>query len=53
MLGQAGLGIAYNAKKGLDRVANVALGRARMAHIFHLLGITEEDIEEAMSCKPV
>lgn len=52
MLGQAGLGIAYNAKKGLDRVANVALGRARMAHIFHLLGITEEDIEEAMTCKP-
>lgn len=53
MLGQAGLGIAYNAKKGLDRVANVALGRARLAHIFHLLGITEEDIEEAMTCKTV
>jgi phosphoserine phosphatase len=52
MLGQAGLGIAYNAKKGLDRVANVTLGRARLAHIFHLLGITEEDIEEAMTCKP-
>ncbi|UCB50829.1 MAG: HAD-IB family phosphatase, partial [Deltaproteobacteria bacterium] len=51
MLGQAGLGIAYNAKKGLDRVANVALGRARMAHIFHLLGITEEDIAEAIECK--
>jgi phosphoserine phosphatase len=53
MLGQAGLGIAYNAKKRLDRVANVALGRARLAHIFHLLGITEEDIDEAMACKPV
>jgi phosphoserine phosphatase len=52
MLGQAGLGIAYNAKRGLDRVANVALGRARLAHIFHLLGITEEDIDEAMTCKP-
>lgn len=51
MLGQAGLGIAYNAKKRLDRVANVALGRARMAHIFHLLGITEEDIAEAAECK--
>ncbi len=51
MLGQAGLGIAYNAKKGLDRVANVSLGRARMAHIFHLLGITEEDIAEATECK--
>ena len=47
MLGQAGLGIAYNAKKGLDRVANVTLGRARLKHIFHLLGITEEDISEA------
>ena len=51
MLGQAGLGIAYNAKRGLDRVANAALGRARMAHIFHLLGITEEDISEAIECK--
>ena len=53
MLGQAGLGIAYNAKKRLDRVANVALGRAQLAHIFHLLGITEEDIDEAMTCKPL
>ena len=51
MLTQAGLGIAYNAKKGLDRVANVALSEANFKHIFHLMGITEEDIEEAMSCK--
>ena len=50
MLTQAGLGIAYNAKKGLDRVANVALSEAKFNHIFHLLGITEEDIYEAMSC---
>ena len=51
MLTQAGLGIAYNAKRALDRVANVTLSRARFNHVFHLLGITEEDIEEAMSCK--
>ena len=51
MLGQAGLAVAYNAKKGLDRVANVALGKARMAHIFHLLGITEEDVSQAVECK--
>ncbi|MBT8370974.1 MAG: phosphoserine phosphatase SerB [Deltaproteobacteria bacterium] len=51
MLSQAGLGIAYNAKKALDRVANVALSKAHFNHVFHLLGITEEDIEEAMSCK--
>ena len=51
MLTQAGLGIAYNAQKGLDRVANAALSKAHFNHIFHLLGITEEDIEEAMSCK--
>jgi phosphoserine phosphatase len=51
MLSQAGLGIAYNAKKALDRVANVALSRDRFNHVFHLLGITEEDIDEAMSCK--
>lgn len=53
MLTQAGLGIAYNAKKALDQVANVALSHARFNHVFHLLGITEDDIEEAMSCKAV
>lgn len=52
MLAQAGLGIAYNAKKRLDRVANVSLGKTRMAHVFHLLGITEEDIQAAAECKP-
>ena len=51
MLGQAGLGIAYNGKKRLDRVANASLGRTRMSHIFHLLGITEADIAEATQCK--
>jgi phosphoserine phosphatase len=51
MLTQAGLGIAYNAKKGLDRVANAALSKARFNHVFHLLGITEEDIQEAMTCR--
>ena len=50
MLTQAGLGIAYNAKKDLERVANAALAKAHFNHIFHLLGITEEDIKEAMSC---
>jgi phosphoserine phosphatase len=51
MLGQAGLGIAYNGKPALDRAANVSLGKARMTNILHLLGITEEDITEALSCK--
>jgi phosphoserine phosphatase len=51
MLAQAGLAIAYNAKKGLDRFANVSLGRSRMTDILHLLGITEEDISEARVCK--
>ncbi|MFC1858952.1 phosphoserine phosphatase SerB [Thermodesulfobacteriota bacterium] len=51
MLTQAGLGIAYNAKKDLHKVANAALSKAHFNHIFHLLGITEEDIDEAMSCK--
>ncbi len=53
MLGQAGLGIAYNAKKGLDQIANVSLGHSRFLHIFHILGITQEDIEEAVSCKQI
>lgn len=47
-----GLGIAYNAKKGLDQTANVSLGRSRLTNILHLLGITEEDITEALACKP-
>lgn len=51
MLAQAGLGIAYNAKRGLDRAANAALSKARFNHAFHLLGITEEDIAEAMTCR--
>jgi phosphoserine phosphatase len=53
MLSQAGLGIAYNAKKGLDRIANVALSKTKFSHVFHLLGIKEEDIDEAMSCRAV
>jgi phosphoserine phosphatase len=53
MLTQAGLGIAYNAKKDLARVANAALSKMHFNHIFHLLGIAEEDIEDAMSCKPL
>jgi phosphoserine phosphatase len=51
MLGQGGLSIAYNAKLTLDRVASAALGKNRLTHILHLLGITEEDISEALSCK--
>jgi phosphoserine phosphatase len=53
MLTQAGLGIAYNANKGLNLVANAALSKTHFKHIFHLLGITEEDIDEAMSCKTI
>lgn len=53
MLSQAGLGIAYNAKKGLDRIANVSLSKTKFSHIFHLLGINEEDISEAMSCETI
>ena len=51
MLGQAGLGIAYNARKRLDGAANVSLGRSRLTNILHLLGISEEDISQALSCK--
>ncbi|OPX37433.1 MAG: phosphoserine phosphatase SerB [Desulfobacteraceae bacterium 4484_190.2] len=49
MLGQAGLGIAYNAKKGVDRAANVSLGRSRLKNILYLLGVTEGDIKEALT----
>lgn len=46
MLGQAGLGIAYNAKGRLDRAANMNLGQARLRHILYILGISEEAEEE-------
>ncbi len=45
MLGQAGLGIAYNAKGRLDRVANMSLGRTRLKNLLYLLGVTEEEME--------
>jgi phosphoserine phosphatase len=51
MLAQAGLGIAYNGKKRLDGVANVALGPTGMTDILHLLGITQEDISDALACR--
>ncbi len=53
MLGQAGLSIAYNAKRGLERSAGASIGKSRMKNILHFLGITEEDIAEALSCQAV
>jgi len=44
MLGQAGLGIAYNAKEGLDRAAGVRLARTKLINILYILGVTEDDI---------
>ncbi|MBM4308861.1 MAG: phosphoserine phosphatase SerB, partial [Deltaproteobacteria bacterium] len=44
MLGQAGLGIAYNAKGRLDRAANMNLGQARLKNILYILGISEEEM---------
>ena len=47
MLGQAGLGIAYNAHKGLRRAASMSLGRTRLMNILYILGINEDDISLA------
>lgn len=49
MLGQAGLGIAFNAKRRLQDAAHATLGRAGMTNLLHLLGVSEADIEEAMA----
>jgi hypothetical protein len=35
----------------LQRVAGASLTKDHFKHVFHLLGIMDEDIEEAMSCK--
>ncbi len=54
MLGQAGLGIAYNAKEKLERAANVSLGRARLKNILYILGISEEEMGSWNACdRPV
>lgn len=47
MLGQAGLGIAYNAKKSLVNAANMSIGKERLTNILILLGITENDVKES------
>jgi phosphoserine phosphatase len=51
MLGQAGLGIAYNAKEKLERVANMSLGRARLRNILYILGISEEEMGDWNVCE--
>jgi phosphoserine phosphatase len=54
MLGQAGLGIAYNAKERLERAANMSLRRARLKNILYILGITEEEMGSWSLCdRPV
>jgi phosphoserine phosphatase len=50
MLGQAGLGIAYNAKERLQRAASVSLGQARLKNILYILGISEEEMGSWSAC---
>jgi phosphoserine phosphatase len=52
MLGQAGLGIAYNANTALDQAAHGSLGKSRLMNILHFLGITEEDVRKTMDHRP-
>jgi phosphoserine phosphatase len=51
MLGQAGLGIAYNAKEKLERAANMSVGRARLKNILYILGISEEEMGSWSVCE--
>jgi phosphoserine phosphatase len=50
MLGQAGLGIAYNAKEKIERAANMSVGRARLKNILYILGISEEEMGSSSLC---
>ncbi len=50
MLGQAGLGIAYNAKEEIERAANMSVGRARLKNILYILGISEEEMGSSSLC---
>ena len=47
MLGQAGLGIAYNARRGVEKAASMNLGHTRLMNILYVLGINEEDLQAA------
>lgn len=47
MLGQAGLGIAYNAHRGVEKAASMNLGHTRLMNILYVLGINEEDVQTA------
>ncbi len=47
MLGQAGLGIAYNAHRGVEKAAGMNLGHTRLMNILYVLGINEEDVKTA------
>ncbi len=51
MLGQAGLGIAYNAKERLMRAANMSLGQARLRNILYILGLSEEEMGSWSVCE--
>jgi phosphoserine phosphatase len=51
MLGQAGLGIAYNAKERLMRAANMSLGQARLKNILYILGLSEEEMGSWSVCE--
>ncbi|MFX0145278.1 MAG: phosphoserine phosphatase SerB, partial [Candidatus Hodarchaeota archaeon] len=46
MLGQAGLGIAYNAREALTRVATGNIAHSRIKNILYILGVTESDIDK-------
>ncbi|MFB0506443.1 MAG: phosphoserine phosphatase SerB [Thermodesulfobacteriota bacterium] len=46
MLSQAGLGIAYNAREGLNRVAAGNIAHSRIKNILYILGVTESDIDK-------
>ncbi len=50
MLGQAGLGIAYNARGRLDRAASMSLGKARLKNILYILGISEQEMGSWSVC---
>ena len=50
MLGQAGLGIAYNAKEKVERAANMSLRRTRLKNILYILGISEEEMGSSSLC---
>jgi phosphoserine phosphatase len=46
MLGQAGLGIAFNAKPKVQEIAQVRINQPSLVNVLYLLGLNQDEIDK-------